>query len=113
MSPILVAEWTVSGRIWFQSGAKLWYGQRMTQPNESPKESKDEKFEQSLERLQTLVRQLEGGELSLEDSLQKFGDGMSLAKRCQEKLSQAEQKIEVLLKATKDGVTTAPFESKD
>lgn len=74
---------------------------------------KEEKFEQSLERLQGLVRQLEGGDCSLEDSLQKFSEGMALAKKCQEKLTEAEQKIEILLKATKEGVSTAPFEDKE
>jgi exodeoxyribonuclease VII small subunit len=70
---------------------------------------KEEKFEQTLERLQSLVRELESGECSLEDSLKKFEEGMALARTCQERLTQAEQKIEVLLKADKEGVQTAPF----
>lgn len=71
---------------------------------------KEEKFEVTLERLQSLVRELESGECSLEDSIKKFEEGMALAKSCQDRLNLAEQKIEVLLKADKSGVTTGPFE---
>jgi len=70
---------------------------------------KEEKFEVTLERLQGLVRELEGGECSLEDSIKKFEEGMALAKLCQDRLNLAEQKIEVLLKADKSGVTTGLF----
>ncbi len=73
----------------------------------SPK--KEEKFEETLERLQSLVRELESGDCSLEDSIKKFEEGMALARSCQDRLSQAEQKIEILLKADKDGVRTEPF----
>lgn len=73
---------------------------------------KEEKFEATLEKLQGLVRELESGECSLEDSIKKFEEGMALAKSCQDRLTQAEQKIELLLKADKNGVTTAPFENE-
>lgn len=68
-----------------------------------------EKFEVAIDKLQGLVRELESGECSLEDSLKKFEEGMGLARSCQEKLSLAEQKIEILVKADKDGITTKPF----
>lgn len=73
-------------------------------------QKKEEKFEVTLEKLQGLVRELESGDCSLEDSIKKFEEGMSLAKSCQERLNQAEQKIEILLKADKEGITTKPFE---
>lgn len=73
---------------------------------------KEEKFETALERLQGLVRELESGDCSLEDSIKKFEDGMALARQCQERLTQAEQKIEILLKADKSGPVTAPFEEE-
>lgn len=72
-------------------------------------DEKNEKFEDALERLQGLVRDLESGECSLEDSIKKFEEGMALARSCQERLTQAEQKIEILLKADKSGVSTEPF----
>lgn len=58
--------------------------------------SKPISFETSLTQLQTIVTQLEKGELSLEESLQQFEKGISLARECQEILNKAEQKIEIL-----------------
>ena len=53
-------------------------------------------FEQSITELEEIVRQLEKGELSLEDSLKQFEKGIRLARHCQEVLQKAEQKIETL-----------------
>ncbi|MDH4764361.1 exodeoxyribonuclease VII small subunit [Pseudomonas oryzihabitans] len=65
-------------------------------------------FEQSLAELQTLVERLESGELSLEDSLGAFEQGIRLTRECQGALAQAEQKVQILLE--KDGeLSTAPF----
>jgi exodeoxyribonuclease VII small subunit len=58
--------------------------------------SKSIHFEQSLTELEEIVSQLEQGELSLENALQQFEKGIALARRCQEVLQQAEQKIEIL-----------------
>lgn len=58
--------------------------------------SKDIHFEESIGKLEEIVRQLEKGELTLEDSLKQFEKGISLARHCQEVLQQAEQKIETL-----------------
>jgi exodeoxyribonuclease VII small subunit len=67
-------------------------------------------FEQSLAELQTLVERLETGELSLEDSLTAFEQGIRLTRECQTSLSQAEQKVRVLLE--RDGeITDGPFEA--
>lgn len=73
---------------------------------------KEEKFEDTLERLQGLVRELEAGDCSLEESIKKFEEGMTLAKNCQERLNQAEQRIEILLKADKDGVSCEAFDNE-
>lgn len=56
-------------------------------------------FEQSITELEDIVKQLEKGELTLEDSLKQFEKGIGLARKCQEVLNQAEQKIEVLTAA--------------
>lgn len=56
-------------------------------------------FEQSIADLEDIVKQLEKGELSLEDSLKQFEKGISLARKCQDVLNQAEQKIEMLAAA--------------
>jgi exodeoxyribonuclease VII small subunit len=73
---------------------------------------KEEKFEVTLEKLQNLVRDLESGDCSLEDSIKKFEEGMALARSCQERLNSAEQKIEILLKADKNGVSTEDFDAE-
>lgn len=61
--------------------------------------SKGVHFEHSIEELEEIVRQLEKGELTLEDSLKQFEKGIGLARRCQDVLRQAEQKIEILTAA--------------
>ena len=54
-------------------------------------------FEASLEQLQTTVKRLESGELSLEQSLQQFEEGVRLTRVCQEQLSSAERRVEILM----------------
>ena len=61
--------------------------------------SKGIHFEQSITELEEIVRQLEKGELSLEDSLVQFEKGIGLARNCQHLLQKAEQKIEILTRA--------------
>lgn len=66
-------------------------------------------FEQSLGALQTLVERLESGNMSLEESLGAFEQGVALTRDCQQALTQAEQKVALLLE--QDGqLTTEPFE---
>jgi len=66
-------------------------------------------FEQSLGELQTLVERLETGELTLEESLAAFEQGIRLTRECQSSLSQAEQKVRLLLE--RDGeIDDAPFD---
>ncbi len=59
---------------------------------------KKQTFESSLKDLEKIVRGLEEGDLSLEESLKLFEDGVKLSRECQERLNQAERRIEVLLK---------------
>jgi exodeoxyribonuclease VII small subunit len=59
---------------------------------------KQQTFETSLSSLEKIVRKLEQGELSLEESLKLFEDGVKLSRECQERLNQAERRIEILLK---------------
>lgn len=60
-------------------------------------EPEDLTFEAALKRLEEVVADLEGGRLSLEDSLSRFEEGMRLSKLCQEKLKGVELKIEKLV----------------
>lgn len=64
-------------------------------------------FEKALEQLQLAVKQLESGELSLEQSLRCFEQGVKLTRICQTYLSTAEQRVEILMKANSDQNGTA------
>ena len=61
-----------------------------------------EKFETSLKKLEEAVNRLESGELSLDDSLKVFEEGVRHASLCSRKLNEAQKKVELLLKR-KDG----------
>ena len=60
-------------------------------------EAQSRTFEASLAALEKIVRELERGDLPLEESLKLFEQGVQLSRECQERLSQAERRIEVLL----------------
>ncbi|MDP4598347.1 MAG: exodeoxyribonuclease VII small subunit [Pseudomonadales bacterium] len=61
------------------------------------KSSKSYPFEQSLEKLEGLVEKMEAGDLTLEDSLKTFEEGIRLTRECQLALTQAEQKVKILI----------------
>jgi exodeoxyribonuclease VII small subunit len=63
--------------------------------------AKTQTFESSLGELEKIVRKLEDGDLSLEESLKLFEDGVRLSRECQERLNAAERRIEILLKDEK------------
>jgi exodeoxyribonuclease VII small subunit len=77
--------------------------------------SKDKKavdFEQQLASLEGLVNSLESGELSLEESLKSFEQGIKVARDCQAALKSAEQKVEVLMRQG-DELASQPFEDNE
>ena len=61
------------------------------------KQEKIYPFEESLEKLSRLVEKMESGDLSLEESLKIFEEGIKLSKDCQNALSEAEKKVQALL----------------
>jgi len=71
-------------------------------------------FEKKLNLLEKIVKDLENGELSLEDSLKNFEKGIKLTRECHAQLNEAEQKVKVLLSIDAEGnVKTEDFQSKD
>lgn len=54
-------------------------------------------FEEQIEELESIVDELEKGELSLEDSVMKFEQGIKIAKECNNTLEEAEKKITILV----------------
>ena len=70
----------------------------------------DPGFDQILVRLRDVVVRLESGELSLEQSLQIYEEGVSLARRGQQLLATAEKRVEILVSAA-GGVEVVPFDA--
>ena len=68
-----------------------------------------EKFETSLKKLEEVVRKLEGGSLSLDDSIKAFEEGVKHAAFCAKKLDEAERKVEVLIKQRDGSFRKEPF----
>lgn len=68
-----------------------------------------ERFDKIIENLEKIVEQLEAGELSLEDSLGVFKDGVDLVKKGTARLNEMEEKVELLLKEV-ESEETVPFE---
>jgi exodeoxyribonuclease VII small subunit len=71
------------------------------------------KFEKALERLGKIVEELESGDVSLEDALKKYEEGVKLSRACQEHLAKAEKKIETLTKTLEGQFVKEPFECED
>ncbi|HEX8557801.1 MAG TPA: exodeoxyribonuclease VII small subunit [Pyrinomonadaceae bacterium] len=70
-------------------------------------------FEAQLASLERIVRELERGDLPLEQSLELFEQGVKLSRECQERLNEAERRIEVLLRGGDGSTVAAPFESDE
>jgi len=70
-------------------------------------------FEAQLASLERIVRELERGELPLEQSLELFEQGVKLSRECQERLNEAERRIEVLLRGGDGTAATVPFEADE
>lgn len=68
-----------------------------------------ETFEESLKKLETIVAQLERGDLPLEDSIRIFEEGMRLSAECKKQLEEAEGKVEILVKRRNGTMSKEPF----
>jgi exodeoxyribonuclease VII small subunit len=67
-------------------------------------------FEEALQKLESIVETMESGDLALESLLAKYEEGVKLAKICQEKLADAEVKIQQLEKTAAGELKLKPFE---
>ncbi len=74
------------------------------------KSPKTLKFEEAMQRLDTIVAAMESGEIGIEDSLAKYEEAMQLAARCREVLDQAEQRIQKIQLDAAGQVQAVPFE---
>lgn len=78
-----------------------------------PETSNSQNFETSLEELERIVRELERGDLPLEKSLELFEQGVKLSRACQERLSEAERRIEILIRDNHGRPAVRPFQAED
>lgn len=69
-------------------------------------------FEESLRKLESIVDQLEKGDLPLEESLKLFEQGIELSALCKQELDTAEGKVQVLIKQRDGSLKTEPFPSE-
>ena len=77
------------------------------------KELEKKKFEEALEDLEKIVERLESGDLSLEESLTAFEEGVRLVKFCNRKLTEVEKKIELLVKDKNGNLQLKPLEDEE
>lgn len=77
------------------------------------KSGKEKSFEEAINQLENVVMELEEGDLSLEDALRKFEEGIELSRFCTQKLIQAEEKVEKLLKTPQGEFKTKPLDLKE
>ncbi|MDD2708780.1 MAG: exodeoxyribonuclease VII small subunit [Verrucomicrobiae bacterium] len=75
----------------------------------APKENKEIRFEDAMERLEKLVQEMETGDLPLEEILAKYEEGNRLVKYCAGRLNEAEKRIEILMKEKDGSLSTTPF----
>jgi exodeoxyribonuclease VII small subunit len=70
-------------------------------------------FEKSLARLEEVVKHLESTDLSLDEAMKLFEEGVKLSRECQKQLEEAEGRVEVLLKKADGKIVAAPFDAED
>ncbi len=71
------------------------------------------KFEKAVEKLEKIVEALESGEIPLDEALKKYEEGVKLARLCNQKLAQAEKKIEILTRQLSGNMAAEPFNPEE
>jgi exodeoxyribonuclease VII small subunit len=71
-----------------------------------------DKFEEALGRLEDIVKKMEAGDMTLEESLKAFEEGIKLARLCSRRLDEAERRVEILLKQEEEPVVK-PFQVEE
>ena len=66
-------------------------------------------FESNLKQLEEIVSKLEGGDLTLDQAMALFEEGVKLSRFCNAKLEEAEQKVEILIKSADGTLAATPF----
>lgn len=71
--------------------------------------NKEMKFEEAISKLEDVVRLLEGGTLSLDESIDKYEEALKYVKICSETLAKAEQKVKILTESADGSISDRPF----
>lgn len=74
---------------------------------------KDMNFEEAITKLEGEVRKLEGGNMSLDQSISAFEEAVKLVKICNEKLENAERRVRILTETADGSITDLPFDTVD
>lgn len=82
-------------------------------PNKAVEPPRKGEFEKSLARLEEVVKRLESTDLSLDEAMKLFEEGVKLSRECQKQLEDAEGKVEILLKKADGKVVAQPFEPEE
>ena len=82
-------------------------------PEPKTEGTKKPAFEQSLARLEEIVRKMESANVPLDDAMKLFEEGMQLSRECQKQLEQAEARVEILLKKAGGEMAAQPFEPEN
>lgn len=80
------------------------------QVSKKPESPKRPDFERSLARLEEVVQRLESPQLSLDEAMKLFEEGVELSRECQKQLEEAEGRVEILLKKADGKMSAEPFE---
>lgn len=75
-------------------------------------QEKEIEFEAALKKLEAIVGNLEGGDLSLETALKQYEEGVRMADICSKRLSEAARRVEVLMKTTGGKLKASPLDKK-
>ena len=70
-------------------------------------------FEETVEALERVVRELEGGKLTLDESLERFEKGIALSRECEKRLEEAKGRVEQLIKLESGELKVVPFEPNE
>lgn len=75
--------------------------------------SKNMKFEEAMLKLEESVRLLEGGTLSLDESIEKYEEALKYVRICNDTLEKAEQKVRILTESTDGSISDRPFDQDE
>jgi exodeoxyribonuclease VII small subunit len=82
-------------------------------PNKAPELPRKGEFEKSLTRLEEVVKRLESTDLSLDEAMKLFEEGVKLSRDCQKQLEEAEGRVEILLRKADGKIQAEPFETNE